>query len=298
MLSTADKFLGSLLGAHLANRNPDFTDPQNVAIALNQVSNQLERSNHPPHPQPNPCQQAAEAQGGIAPSAHYPVRCGVAQLTTAMVSQGWNKEFGSVLRWLLSSHDNHQQRHQAIAAVYQQVTDDALTSDALHSIQALYILGDCLEWFMQSSPDVSRANSRLYEYLQQQCATYPAELINQQMSQLLAYLCDPLPSMDNGDNSLQSGPLSSVMLAAQHCLRYRENLALALSTQPLTPLTPSLVGALLGAWGGPQVLPHPWLLALPSHTMQNLVAEADNLYRAWAGVANNADCFGAFALDF
>lgn len=183
------------------------------------------------------------------------------------------------LPWLLSHHDNGRTRHNwlihNLAPLHS--TDPGLVTEA---VGVLYILGDSLEWLMQCPQSVQHPRPLLCNHLQHQLSAYPTD-VSAQVTPLIEWLAS--------ESSLTGPvppdiPMAATALALRQCLNYRENLALALRSEPMSQPTPAMIGCLLGAWGGTAVIPTPWKMALPPESRKALSYMAEHLYRNWAGI--------------
>ncbi|ESA36111.1 hypothetical protein N836_09020 [Leptolyngbya sp. Heron Island J] len=87
----------------------------------------------------------------------------------------------------------------------------------------------------------------------------------------------------NAQVPCQARTLWPMTLAIRRCLRYPENLALALVNHSTDIPTTTIIGCLLGAWGGISAIPVPWIMAFTYDSRQGLRQMAQQLYRSWAG---------------
>ncbi|MEM6251903.1 MAG: hypothetical protein AAF821_03175 [Cyanobacteria bacterium P01_D01_bin.156] len=204
--------------------------------------------------------------------------------------------FPDILPGLLKHYDNYLVRHQWLSQSLEITTDLTLFAQA-DALDALYLLGDCLEWFLQASPNIDRPEVYLREYLHQRYANDPlhdtknlAKLVNLDGSPHI---------LSRNRASPQTMSIGTVELAIQQCLYYRENLTLALTSQHLTRLVTMMVGCFLGAWTGTAIIPINDITAIPTAQIEALKSQAEHLYQSWTGVVtpNIADCFEAFPLD-
>ena len=198
------------------------------------------------------------------------------------------------LPWLLCHHDASGRRHRWLA---RQLASASLpTAGIVDTAIALYILGDSLEWLMQCDPVMRHPRSVLCMHLQQQCRSYPADIIPQ-ANQLIGWLSDkPIAADSQSTNQGQSAP--DIILAIHQCLNYRENLALALANPQIAPQRSMIVGYLLGAWGGISVIPAMWMASLTPDAKQSLTKIAQQLYRTWAGAIQRAGSLEICPLNF
>lgn len=197
-----------------------------------------------------------------------------------------------MLPWFLYHHDNQQIRHTCLA---QQNISTAST------LGALYLLGDTLEWLMQCTPDIQNPQTLLYRHLQQQVFIYPQSIIAD-ITPWIEQLGSPSLSLSPTEAIANTDSPMHVTLAIQQCLSYKENLALALnhSKKKLTSPTHSIIGYLLGAWGGMTVIPPQWVLTWKNQATakQDISYIAQQLYRKWAGVMSiSTTPFATFPLD-
>ena len=246
-LSTADKFLGSLLGAYIGHSCSTLHQGQWPPV----------RESH--------LYQAWQAS--IQPSTVL----GPHPLKTSLVA---------ALPWLLHHHDDATGRHhwlaQAIAPL--PLTE---TSPTVTAIEMFYILGDCLEWLLQFPSDTQKPYLLLCEHLRQRCITYPPPFIPR-----LNLLIEGLNMKECATDvqaPYQAQTVCSMTLALRRCLRYPENLALALSNHQTDIRMSSIIGCLLGAWGGTPAIPVPWIMAFTQDSRHDLRQMAQQLYRSWAG---------------
>lgn len=190
------------------------------------------------------------------------------------------------LPWLLYHHDNRRTRHHWLAQTLATETGQPNS----HSSGILYCLGDSLEWLMQCPQTVPRPLPLLSEHLQRQLPHYPPRVIAE-ANQLIAWLLDSGKSLST--TSSVKGPLdtdvpmATLAFALRQCLKYRENLALAL-TDPQAKQRQSIstiIGCLSGAWGGTAIIPRPWIEALSPDSKQALNHMIQHLYRHWAGIS-------------
>lgn len=190
----------------------------------------------------------------------------------------WEDNFACILPWLLYHHDDVQTRCQGL-------TIPALAAASSTEVAATaYILGSCLEWLMQSSPSHQYPWLSLHQHLQQQQDLLFVEN-NHQISSLIDQLRDPSP-MASWENIGHEPALTAVVLAINSSFTYRENIALAFaSSQSVDPI-PTLIGCLLGAWGGTSIIPTDWMMALSNDCKQSIILLVQMLYRSWAGLAS------------
>ncbi|MEA5462130.1 hypothetical protein [Leptothoe sp. PORK10 BA2] len=257
-LSTADRFLGSLLGTYLGhsyvNQHP-WNCLQTKDSQLYQSWLQDMQQDPPPGP------------------------------------TGLDFSPAIALPWFLYHHADHRTRHGWIA---QTLAADALPQ-ASHATVLMYCLGDSLEWLMQCPRTVQHPLPLLCEHLQRQIPTYPPGVVSQ-VNQLIAWLA-PEPAKQSAILSPSTAtsplhsispleadvPMAAMALAIRQCLNYRENLALALTGQSGQPI-PTIIGCLMGAWGGAAVIPTPWIMSLSPESRQHLRHIVQHLYRHWAGI--------------
>lgn len=183
------------------------------------------------------------------------------------------------LPWLLLHHDNSRPRHDWLT----HNLDPLQATEPEHVTKAagvLYILGDSLEWLMQCPRTVQHPLPLICRHLQHQLFAYPTDVIAQ-VTPLIEWLAS--------ESSLTSSvppdiPMAATALALRQCLNYRENLALALKSEPMSQPTPAMIGCLLGAWSGTAAIPTTWIKALSPDSRQALSYLAEHLYRNWAGI--------------
>lgn len=261
-IPTADRFLGSLLGAYIGNCYSAY--------------------NHGPWPRARDSLLYQTWLTGIQQLNISGPKPSAASLTAA-------------IPWLLYCHADTAARHRQLT---QNITPATITKPALviTVTASLYILGDCLEWLMQCTPDTQHPHLSLCAHLQERSTTYPSATIpwvNLLIERLNTRIFFTSPqSID------QTYALSSITSALKRCLSYPENLALALANQQDTPATATIIGCLIGAWGGPMVIPGEWIMSLTQDARQSLQQISQQLYRSWAGVDTIATGFDVFPLDF
>lgn len=264
MLATSDRFLGSLIGAYIGNH---FDCVQNG--------------------QPLP-QHWSALDFVSVPQTWWSLSIDTAQCLHHFSDTGGSF---SMLLWMLLHHDNYATRHHAIM---RNLSSQLLGSeaDSLPYLGGVHLLSDCLEWFIQTSPTLKHPGSSLREYLGHRCSVYPA-VIAADVADLLTDLgCIDFLRL----KTLGSGSAIDILAAVQLCLNYRENLALALTSNPIKPFVSMLVGYFLGAWVGTAVIPMQWMMAVSPDVMDTLTSAGDDVYRMWAGIADAADLCDVFPL--
>ena len=262
----AEKFLGSLLGAYIGNCRASQYAKSGISVGNNSLS-QLWLTSIQPHIIAAPTTVESETL------ASYPV---------------------TALPWLLYHHDNSTARYQGLAQTLESV--EHLSKPALpHIIGATCILGDCLEWLVQHSLTIQQPRPLLCKHLLQRQTAYPRVLADH-TEQFIDVLAAQTPAV--APEAIHAQPLLRIASAVQGCLDCRENLALALVSAQDTGTMPSLMGCLLGAWGGLSVIPIKWLMTLPNNTNQSISHMAEQLYRSWAGIISASSSHTASSLDF
>ncbi len=260
-ISTADRFLGSLLGTYIGHYYLAY------------------HHGHWPPVRESPLYQSW-LSSTKQPNISGP-KSSEAGLTAA-------------IPWLLHCHDDTVRRHHQLNQTL--LTKLASAPLIAPDTEALYILGDCLEWLMQYTPDTQEPYPSLCDHLQQKSVTYPSIMIPQ-AHRLIEDLSTEALTNSPQDMS-QDHTLSSITLAIRSCLSYPENLALSLANQRGGSCTAAMIGCLLGAWGGLSAIPLQWIMALTQDSRQSLQQIAQQLYRSWAGINAVATSFDAFPLDF
>ncbi|MGD1949723.1 MAG: hypothetical protein ACFB14_08765 [Leptolyngbyaceae cyanobacterium] len=265
-IPTAEKFLGSLLGAYIGYRYSSRSDIPWQSVNSKSLS-QLWR---------NSIQQPTVA----GPQVLEP---------QTLVSRP-----AAALPWLLYHHDNSSFRYQSLAQTLASV-DSSSASILINAIGATCILGDCLEWLIQCSTTLQPSLPLICKHLLQRQAAYPTVLAGHVerftevlASQILAF--EPLQPYEQ--------PLLTTALAVKHCLRYPENLALILTNSQEIETTATLSGCLLGAWGGLSIIPTEWIMALTNDSHQLISHVADKIYRDWAGIIGVSATYDTSPLDF
>lgn len=246
IISTEDRFLGSLVGTYLGHSYTDhlWSCPDTRNSLLYQSWLDDIQQNRIPGP----------ALADFSPAVSLP--------------------------WLLSHHDNSRIRHDWLT----HKLDPIQSTEPEHATKVagvLYMLGDSLEWLMQCPQTVQYPLPLLCKHLRHQLSAYPTDVI--------AQVTPSIEWLASDESSITSPvppkiPMAATALALGQCLNYRENLALALESEPVSQPTPAMIGCLLGAWGGTAVIPTPWIRALSSDSRQALSNMAENLYRTWAGI--------------
>ncbi|MEM1252147.1 MAG: hypothetical protein AAGI69_06905 [Cyanobacteria bacterium P01_H01_bin.21] len=266
-IPTAEKFLGSLLGAHMGYCYSSRSDSPWQSVNSNLLS-QLWRSSIQQHTVVGP--QVLAPQTLVSKPA-------------------------AALPWLLYHHDNSSFRYQSLAQTLASV-DSSSSSILTHAIGATCILGDCLEWLMQCSPTLQPSLLLICNYLRQRQTAYPTVLAShvKRFTEVLA------PQISTTIEPLKPDeqPLLTTALAVKHCLSYPENLALILTNFEEPGTTATLSGCLLGAWGGLSVIPTKWIMALTDDSYKLISHIADEVYRNWAGITSIAATYDASPLDF
>lgn len=246
MISTLDRFLGSLLGSYMGfhYRQPEWpalhSDPLYTAWIK------------------PPLLELQCTSNGYAP-----------------------------LPWLLYCYDNSTIRHHELAKHLEHLSVEAADPDAMTTLSTLYILGDSLEWLMQCPLSSQQALPQLLEYLQQQQVDYPSTLHG------FALFGTPLASNLSKPDNAHSAALN---VALEQSLNHRENLALALNSS-MPRFTRTMLGCLLGAWGGISVIPTSWMLLLAPEVKQAITLLASQLYQSWAGISSAQGTLETFPLD-
>ena len=265
-IPTAEKFLGSLLGAYIGYRY-DLNDN----IPWQSVNaNSLSQLWH------NSIQQYTV----VGPQVLDP---------QILVSKP-----AATLPWLLYHHDNSSFRYQSLAQTLASVNSSSAAM-LTNAIGATCILGDCLEWLMQSAPTPQPSLPLICNYLLQRQTAYPTALASyvEHFTEVLAsqsFAVEPLQPYEQ--------PVLETALAVKHCLSYPENLALILINSQTLGTTATLSGCLLGAWGGLSVIPNKWIMALTDDSHQLISHIADKIYRNWAGIIGISATYDASPLDF
>ncbi|MBT9315718.1 hypothetical protein [Leptothoe spongobia] len=261
-ISTIDRFLGSLVGSYIGHYyggNNQFGWPTNINDS---TLYQSWKTNTPK-----------------------------AQVSDLQRS---NSHLVAALPWLLYHHDNGTFRHQWLA---QHLISASIgtSNNNVDTMEVLYVLGDSLEWMMQCPLDTRHPGQLLCKHLHHQKIHYPA-VVSTKVNQWMKGLSSPsltaiseMPPLD--------GPWGLITLSMWQCLNYRENLALALGSQKMSQPTLTIIGCLLGAWGGISVIPTPWLLLLSSDSRQAITHLAEQIYRDWAGIRSISDTFETLPLD-
>lgn len=269
-MTIANKFLGSLLGTYIGHHYHHCLGGQQMATG--------------------PVDESLLYQAWL-PSIRQSTPPRVATVST----------LAAALPWLLYHHDDRQTRHRQLAS--------ELATDSLGAIASrLYILGDCLEWLMQSSLEPQASPALLRKHLRQQISTYPTSILPQ-VNQLFELLEFPSTTSNGAQNGAQleyhhasihasiHAPMLTIATAIQQCLTHPENLALALTSPHTAPPVAPIIGCLLGAWGGTSRIPLRWMMSLPNESRQLLTHVSEQLYRNWAGITGVAKSFEAFPLD-
>ncbi|NEQ49894.1 MAG: hypothetical protein F6K11_07155 [Leptolyngbya sp. SIO3F4] len=200
-----------------------------------------------------------------------------------------------MLPWLLYHHDNRKIRHDYLQQALKRNTATESNMNIQNTLESLYLLGDILEFIMQYSPNRSHTDSLLYQELRQQTTEYPTA-ITPQVTQWLTWLSTP-SSVTLNQSPTSNQYLESIFLGLWQCLRYHENLALALSTQTLSQNTYAITGYLLGAWKGISVIPNFWQLSIPPSSRRTFTHIAKQIYCSWAGISFMADTLETLPLD-
>lgn len=198
------------------------------------------------------------------------------------------------LPWLLFYHDNREIRHHWIAR-NMELASVKVTDTAIHTPGTIYVLGDILEWLMQSSLEIQQPHPLLWEHLQKNNLSYPTAVIPQ-INRFGQELLSPKSAVSNRLEH-HDCPWIIMALAVEQCLTYRENLALALANPRLPQAMRPIVGCLLGAWGGPSIIPTKWIMSLPFDSRQALFYMAQQLYKSWAGIKCNPSNFDVWPLN-
>lgn len=261
-ISTADRFLGSLLGAYIG-----------------QYYSVSDRGHWPP----------------VSRSSLYRSWLSSIQHLNVPAPKSLDTSLTAALPWLLCCHDDSARRHHWLSQRLASATI-ATPTPINAATETLYILGDCLEWLMQCTPDTQHPHPLLREHLQKRSVTYPAAIIPQVNLLIENLNAEALSTFAQVTD--RAHRLSPITLALSHCLGYPENLALALANQPDDPCTAAIIGCLIGAWGGSLVIPARWIMALTQDSRQSLHQIAQRLYFSWAGINTTTTSFEAFSLDF
>ena len=256
-IGTADKLLGSLTGAYLGYSYLEHQHGQCANDSSPIYQPWLHQQNTPPDP------ELSEPRLAVT------------------------------LPWLLYHHDDSIRRHRWLA--HQLASAPVSTASIVDMAIVLYILGDSLEWIMQCDPAMRDPLPTLCMYLQQQCLTYPENIIPQ-VNQLLVRLNTKSIEADRQIPD-QNQPALDIILAIHQCLNYRENLALALAN-PHATYRSMITGYLLVAWRGIAVIPATWLVSLTPDSRQSLIKIAQQLYRTWAGVIQGTGSLEICPLNF
>lgn len=257
-ISTADKFLGSLLGAYIGS---SYRGTSQLSIP-NLSDSQLYQWWH------------QDLSQGI-PSLQLSNTCLI-----------------SALPWLLYHHDDGTARHRTLLRSLgsdRQNRDDAIAD----RVAALYLLGDCLEWLIQDPGHRPNSVDLLCKHLQTQifseCPPSLMQFLQPALNEVTTQSIPHRPATPSGSPSMR------VAIALQQCLYCPENLALTLASSPLANAT--LAGCLLGAWGGTSIMPMPWKIAIPPTEKAALTHMAEQLYRTWAGIISTSTRFDVLPLN-
>lgn len=260
MLSIVDKFLGSLMGAYFGR-----------------VSSPLKAEDL---------------------SDSDPINCALQLSSQLPLATPYSSEaeLFEVLPWLLWHHDNFSLRHRCL---WQQLPANVTATHDTRSarLQCLYLLGDCLEWFMQATPNMQKPARHLREHLRHRSASYPM-FMHSSTAQFLSRLGDRGYLPNQNELIFEPGTIADLLIAIQQCLYYQESLMLALEASAVkNTFISTISGCFLGAWAGTRVIPMHWIVATPSEVMDSLVYSAEKVYQAWAGIADNAEGLDVFPLD-
>ncbi|MEM9806864.1 MAG: hypothetical protein AAF959_16460 [Cyanobacteria bacterium P01_D01_bin.56] len=260
MLSIVDKFLGSLLGAYIGG-NSSFLKAGDL----------WDR---------DPINWAWQPSSQLPPAPLY----------------SSDAELFEALPWLLWHHDNFSLRHRWL--LQQLPTNVTATHDTrVARLEGLYLLGDCLEWFMQATPHIPMSAQSLRGHLYQRSATYPVHM-RSSAAKFLSQLGDCRCLPNRTELLFEAGTIAELLVAIQQCIYYQESLMLALEVSSVKKTSiSSILGCLLGAWAGTGVIPLHWIVATPSEVMDSVVYLAEKSYQAWAGIADNAEGLDVFPLD-
>lgn len=203
--------------------------------------------------------------------------------------KSFDNDYLAALPWLLYRYDNIALRHHELAQHLENLSANGADINTITTLSTLYILGDSLEWLMQCQLSIQPILPKLFAYLQQQQANYPSILHGFAPLSLAAPLGTSKPS------KLDNATLEALNIALAQGLNHRENLALALNST-MSRLTRTILGYLLGAWGGLSVIPTPWIFLLSPEVKQAITLFAKQLYQNWAGISSTEGPLETFPL--
>ena len=148
IISTADRFLGSLVGAYMGHSYANRPDTRNSLLYQSWLDDI--QQNRIPGP----------TLSDFSPAVSLP--------------------------WLLYHHDDSRTRHDWLAHSLEPIQSTA-PDHVTTTMGVLYILGDSLEWLMQCLPTVQHPLPLLCKHLRHQLSTYPPG-VSAQVTPLIEWL--------------------------------------------------------------------------------------------------------------